>query len=108
MFFGTHVLLRVLAVLETVGTKDGFQRAYPDRGSAEAAFELFKSEQVYPDYGKAPWVVFLGRRTGVVTKMYVFLLFVAKIPNLTTLKHRARVVCQRVLWCTVPHLLQHL
>ena len=107
-FFNAHVFLRVMASIQTVGQKDGFQRAYPDRASAEAAFELFENEQIYPDYGKAPWVVFLGRKTGVVTKMYVFLLFMAIIRNLTTLKHRARVVYQRVFWRAIPLLLQPL
>ena len=63
-------------MVQTVGQKDGFQRCYPDRASAEAAFSLFENEKVYPDYGKAPWVVYLGHRIGVITKMYVFMILV--------------------------------
>ena len=65
-----------LAMVQTVGQKDGFQRCYPDRASAETAFRLFEDEKVYPDYGKAPWVVYLGRRIGVITKMCAFVVLV--------------------------------
>ena len=73
--------------MQTVGQGDGYQHVYPDRASAEAAFNRFKNEGVYPDYGKAPWVVFLGRRVGVLTKMYVISLFVMTVHILTTLEH---------------------
>jgi len=58
--------------MQDIGQRDGYQRVYPDRVSAEAAFTRFENEGIYPDYGKAPWVVFLGRKVGPVTKMYVF------------------------------------
>ena len=70
-FLNAHVLFRVTAAMQTIGHRDGYQRVYADRVSAEAAFHRFESEGIYPDYGKAPWVVFLGRRVGVATKMYV-------------------------------------
>jgi len=82
-----HAFLRVMAAMQTVGQKDGFQRAYPDQASAEAAFNLFKNERIYPDYGKAPWVVFLGGKVGVITKMYVSLSFVETACSLTPLEH---------------------
>ena len=59
--------------MQAVGQRDGYhQREFPDRVSAEAAFTRFENEGIYPDYGKAPWVVFLGRKVGPVTNMYVF------------------------------------
>ena len=66
-----YILTRLseLASIQTIGQRDGFQRCYPDRASAEAAYDLFQSDGTYPDYGKAPWVVFLGRRVGVMQKV---------------------------------------
>lgn len=58
-----------MASIQTIGQKDGFQRFYPDHASAKDAFDLFRDEGIYPDYGRAPWVVFLGCRIGVITKM---------------------------------------
>ena len=82
-----HPLLRITATTQTIGQEDGYQRVYPDRASAEAAFNRFENEGIYPDYGKAPWVVFLGRNVGVLTKMYVVSSFVTTVHNLTTLEH---------------------
>ena len=69
----SHGLPSLSAAMQTVGQKDGFQRCYPDRASAEAAYDLFEEQGIYPDYGKSPWVVFHGRKTGVVSKMSVLL-----------------------------------
>lgn len=92
--------------MQTIGQRDGYQRVYPDRASAEAVFNRFENEGIYPDYGKAPWVVFLGRKVGVITKMYVISLFVTTVHILTTLKYRTRVVCQRILWRFIPLMLR--
>ena len=58
-----------LAAFQTQGFSDGFQKAFPDRDSAEAAWSAFARDGTYPDYGRAPWVVFLGRRPGVYSRM---------------------------------------
>jgi len=75
MFSIAHMFLRIAAAMQTIGQRDGYQHVYPNQASAEAAFARFENEGIYPDYGKAPWVVFLGRQAGVVTKMYVILPF---------------------------------
>ena len=58
-----------MASIQTVGQRDGFQQCYPGCAPAEDAFDLFQNGGVYPDYGKAPWVVFHGCRIRVMTKM---------------------------------------
>jgi hypothetical protein len=52
---------------------DPFQRAYPDTPSAMAAWEAYEQDGTFPSYGKAPWVVFLGRKIGVFEKVSVLL-----------------------------------
>lgn len=57
------------AAMQTQGFSDAFQRVYPDRTSAEAAWNLYCADGTYPDYGKSPWVVYNGRRPGVFDKV---------------------------------------
>ena len=59
----------VLAAMQTQGYSDNFQRVYPNRESAETAWNAFKKDRVFPDYGKSPWVVYIGNKPGVATKM---------------------------------------
>ena len=59
----------VPAAIATGGFSDAFQRMYPDRDSAEAAWIAFMRDSTYPDYGKSPWVVYHGRRLGVIEKV---------------------------------------
>ena len=65
----SHGRFRISAALTTQGFSDAFQRSFPDRGSATAAWNTFAQDRTYPDYGKGPWVVFLGRKPGVFTKV---------------------------------------
>ena len=58
-----------LAAFQTQGFSDGFQKAFPDHGSAEDAWSAFIRDGTYPDYGRAPWVVFIGRNPGVFSRM---------------------------------------
>jgi len=55
--------------MQTQGHKEGFQRFFPTRDSAMAAWSAYNRDKTYPDYGKGPWVVFLGRKPGVFTKV---------------------------------------
>jgi len=55
--------------MQTQGHSDAFQRVFPDFDTAKAAWLAYVEDQVYPDYGKGPWVVFLGRRPGVFTRV---------------------------------------
>lgn len=58
-----------LAAFQTQGFSDAFQRLFPDRDSAEIAWSRFVRDGTYPDYGRGPWIVFLGRKPGVFSKM---------------------------------------
>lgn len=55
--------------LQTQGFTDAFQRIYPDRVSAEAAWVDYYQDGIYPDYGRSPWVIFLGRKCGVFKRV---------------------------------------
>ena len=57
------------AALQTQGFSDGFQRVYPDHELAEAAWNAYTRDGIYPDYGKSPWVVFLGRKPGLIERV---------------------------------------
>ena len=57
--------------MQTQGFSDGFQRTFPDRDSAEAAWSAYVRYKAYPDYGIGPWVVFIGRKPGVAIKVWV-------------------------------------
>ena len=46
--------------MQTQGYSDAFQRVFPDRNAARATWKAYVRDKIYPDYGKAPWVVFLG------------------------------------------------
>jgi hypothetical protein len=62
-------LYSLSAAMQTTGFSDAFQRCYPDRESARAAWTAFTIHGIYPDYGKGPWVVFLGRKPGVFVRV---------------------------------------
>jgi hypothetical protein len=55
--------------MQTQGFSDPFQRVYPNFESAESAWNAYIRDKIYPDYGKSPWVVFLGNKPGVFTKV---------------------------------------
>ncbi|KAF9782643.1 hypothetical protein BJ322DRAFT_1110520 [Thelephora terrestris] len=55
--------------MQTQGFSDPFQRIYPNFESAESAWNAYIRDKIYPDYGKSPWVVFLGNKPGVFTKV---------------------------------------
>ncbi|KAF9789421.1 hypothetical protein BJ322DRAFT_1105268 [Thelephora terrestris] len=57
------------AILQTQCFPDAFQRAFPNRGAAEAAWLAFMRDGTFPDYGRSPWVVYFGRRPGVFTRV---------------------------------------
>ena len=57
------------AAFHTQGFSDAFQRAFPSRDSAEAAWSAYTRDGTYPGYGRGPWVVYHGQRPGVFTKM---------------------------------------
>ena len=60
---------RLMAIMQTQGFSDAFQRTYPDRPSAVAAWNTYSRDGTYPEYGKSPWVVFIGRRPSVFEKV---------------------------------------
>lgn len=55
--------------MQTQGFSNPFQRVYPDFESAEDAWNDFTRAKIYPGYGKAPWVVYLGQTTGIFTNV---------------------------------------
>ena len=55
--------------MQTQGFSDGFQRVYPDHELAEAAWNAYTRNGIYPDYGKSPWVVFLGQKPGLIERV---------------------------------------
>ena len=55
--------------MQTQGFSDGFQRAFPDLDAAQAAWTAYTENEAYPDYGRGPWVVYIGRKPGVCTKV---------------------------------------
>ena len=55
--------------MQTQGYSEGFQKTFLTRNSAETAWIAYTQDRTYPDYGKGPWVVFLGRKPGVFTKV---------------------------------------
>lgn len=57
------------AATQTQGYSDAFQRVFPDRDSAITAWMAYTEEGIYPDYGKGPWVVYLGRKPGIFIKV---------------------------------------
>ena len=57
------------AAMQTQGFSDGFQRVFPDCDSAEEAWSAFIQDGTYPDYSRGPWVVYLGNRLGVISKI---------------------------------------
>ena len=64
-----HSHLSVLAAMQTQGYSDNFQRVYPSRESAEAAWRAFQQTGTFPDYGKGPWVVYIGNKPGLAIKV---------------------------------------
>ena len=48
-----------------------FHRVYPDLASATEAWEAYNRDGTFPGYGKAPWVVFLGKNQGVIFRVWV-------------------------------------
>ena len=60
---------RIAAALETQGFSGAFQRSFPDLDSARAAWDAFTRDGTYPNYGKGPWVVFLGRKPGIFIRV---------------------------------------
>ena len=60
---------KLMVIMQTQGFSDAFQRTYPDRPSAVAAWNAYSRDGTYPEYGKSPWVVFIGRRPGVFEKV---------------------------------------
>ena len=62
-------LFRVFASIQTQGFSDNFQRTYPDRESANAAWSAYMRDGSFPDYGRPPWVIFIGRWVGVTTRV---------------------------------------
>jgi hypothetical protein len=55
--------------MQTQGYSEGFQKTFPTRDSAAAAWSAYVLDKTYPTYGKGPWVVYLGRKPGVFTKV---------------------------------------
>lgn len=53
------------AAIQSQGFSGAFQRVYPDHESATEAWEAYQRDGTFPGYGKAPWVVFNGRKVGV-------------------------------------------
>jgi hypothetical protein len=47
------------------GFSGAFVRSYTDQASAKGAWKTYSQHGIFPDYGKGPWVVFLGRKLGV-------------------------------------------
>ena len=65
-----HVgFFRVLASFQTQGFSDNFQRTYSDRETADAAWCAYMRDGTLPDYGRPPWVVYIGRRVGVMERV---------------------------------------
>ena len=62
-------LSSLLAILNSQCFSDGFQRAFPNYDAAVAAWGAFMRDGTFPDYGRSPWVVYLGRRPGVFTRV---------------------------------------
>ena len=60
---------RLIAITQTQGFSNAFQRTYPDYASALAAWNAFTRDGIYPDYGRGPWVVFLGRKPGLIERV---------------------------------------
>ena len=52
------------AAMQTQGFSDAFQRCFPTRDAAELAWSAFNRDGTYPDYGRSPWVVYLGHTGG--------------------------------------------
>lgn len=72
----------MLASTQTQGRGlDGFQKSYPDHKSAEIAWSAHVR---HITYGKGPWVVFLGRKPGVFTNVWVFSSRTTPHPSLIT------------------------
>jgi hypothetical protein len=61
----SHNYFSFTASLQTQGFNGSFQRIFPNRTSAEEAWQAYKRDGTFPVYGKAPWVVFLGKSQGV-------------------------------------------
>ena len=60
----------MLASAQTKGYgSNASQKVFPDRLAAEVAWTAHVQ---HITYGKGPWVVFLGRKSGVMTKVFVF------------------------------------
>ena len=57
------------AAAQSQSFPDGFQKAFPNREQAMDAWIAFMSDGTYPGYGKRPWVVYVGRRTGVFLRV---------------------------------------
>ncbi|KAF9777749.1 hypothetical protein BJ322DRAFT_1114794 [Thelephora terrestris] len=57
------------AAMQIQGYRNAFQRAFSDLDAATQAWNTYVRDKIHPDYGKAPWVVFLGRRPGVFTRV---------------------------------------
>lgn len=55
--------------MQTQCYSDNFQRVYPNYESAEVAWIAFRRAGIFPDYGKAPWVVYIGNKPGVAVKV---------------------------------------
>ena len=41
--------------------------AFDDPAAADAAYERFREDGTIPGHGHGPWVVFVGRQSGVFT-----------------------------------------
>ena len=56
---------------EATGQTDGFPHAFmlafDDSTTANAAYERFREDGTIPSHGRGPWVVFVGRQSGVFT-----------------------------------------
>ena len=65
-----HVgFIRLLASFQTQGFSGNFQRIYPNRETADAAWLAYMRDGTFPDYGRSPWVIFIGRWVGVTERV---------------------------------------
>ena len=66
----THaIIFRVLTSFQTQGFRDNYQKTFPDRESADAAWCAYMRDGSFPEYGCFPWVIFIGRWVGVTTRV---------------------------------------
>ena len=59
------------AAVQAQGFSDGFWRSYSNQASAQTAWTAYTRDGIFPDYGRGPWIVVLGRKPGVFEKVYV-------------------------------------